>query len=167
MRAHDRGVDDCVFVICVSRQYGEEPFPDTACGPAAEAPMGIVPVTERFWQVAPRNAGTVTIDYRVYEAAVVHRCRADGTCPSRQHSLDPVPLVVTKASLAHRSAFDEADALRIDECPAPEALIANGWALYHEPWHIGLGSSSTRRPAQAAGTAVPQATKPTKSNAAN
>jgi hypothetical protein len=127
VRPHDRGIDHGVFVIRVSRQQREQLFPDTTRGPAAEAPVGIVPVTKRFREVAPRNAGTVSVQDRVHETAIVRRCHADRTRPARQRVLDAVPLVVAEAVVAHWSAFDEADALRTDECTASEVPIRTAW----------------------------------------
>jgi hypothetical protein len=105
MRPHDRGVDHCVLVVRVSRQQREQLFPDATRGPAAETPADVVPITGRFRQVASRDAGAVAIKYRLHEAAIVHRCHASRPSPSRQRVLDPIPLVVAEAVLAHWSAF--------------------------------------------------------------
>jgi hypothetical protein len=35
--------------------------------------MGVLPIAESFWQVAPRDSGAVSIEHRLDESAVVAR----------------------------------------------------------------------------------------------
>src|SRR5207248_605932 len=104
MSAHDGAVDDRVFVVGIGREMLEDALPDSGFGPAAKAPMHVLPVAEAFRQVAPGNAGAVAIQNRLDEQAVVRRGHADMALPSRQQLLDPLPLVIAQSVAAHRSA---------------------------------------------------------------
>jgi hypothetical protein len=78
MGTHDGAVDHRIFIVRVLGEASEHPLPDTGHRPAAETAMHVLPVTEAFRQVAPRDAGTVTIQHRLDEQAVVRRGRTDG-----------------------------------------------------------------------------------------
>ncbi len=122
MSAHDGAVDHRVFIVRIGREMLKDPLPDSSFGPAAETPVHIVPVTKALRQVTPGNAGTVAIQHRLHEQAVVGRCNTDPTLLPRQQVFDPVPLVIAKCVTAHRSA-PQADRLRIGERTAPESAI--------------------------------------------
>jgi len=121
MRSHDRTVDHRVFVVGIDRQQGKDADPDSTFGPTAVPSVRVVPVTEAFREVPPRDARAIAVQHRVNEKTVVRRGDANRALPPGQTVLDSVPLVVTEAMEAHGSAFDEADALRIEEITAPEA----------------------------------------------
>ena len=113
MGAHDGAVDHRVFVVGIGRELLEDALPDAGFGPAGEAPVHVVPVAEPLGQVAPRDAGTVAIQHRFDEQAVVRRGHADMALAARQQLLNPLPLVVAECVAAHRSA-SKADRLRIE-----------------------------------------------------
>src|SRR5215212_990404 len=73
-------------------------------GPAAEAPMHLHTITEALGQVAPGYASPVAIEHRLDKQPIVRRRDPDPAWLPRQQMLDPLPLVVTQAITAHRSA---------------------------------------------------------------
>jgi len=98
---HDRAVDHRIFVVRIGRQKREDTVPDTAFGPSAPTPMRVVPVAEALGKIAPGDPGSVAVDHRVDEAAVIGRRDPHGSGSSWQNVLDQVPLVVTELVGAH------------------------------------------------------------------
>jgi len=105
--AHDGAVNHGVFIIGIGSQKLEELLPHTLLGPSAEPPMGVLPITELFGQIAPRNSGPVAIDHRLDESTVVLGGYANMTDPARKQVLDPFPLIIAQSISGHRSAFSE------------------------------------------------------------
>ena len=114
MGSHDRAVDHREFVVGIDRQQSKDAGPDSTFGPAAVPSVGVVPVTRAFREVAPGDACAITVEHRVHEKTVVRGGYTNRPCPTGQSVLDPVPLVITESFVAHWSAFDEADPLRIE-----------------------------------------------------
>jgi hypothetical protein len=123
MRPHDGAVEHRVFVVGINHQQGKNAVPHAAFGSATVSPVRVVPIAEAFRKIAPGNAGSIAVEHGIDEKAVIRRRYADRTRPSRQFVLDPVPLVIAESMVAHWSAFDEADTLRIEEFTAPEAPL--------------------------------------------
>ncbi len=67
MATHDGAVHHRVFVVGVFGEMFENPPPDTGFGPAAEAAVHVLPVTEAFRQIPPGDAGTVAIQHGLDE----------------------------------------------------------------------------------------------------
>ena len=109
--AHDGAVEHRVFVVGVPREMPKYPLPDPRFGPAAEPPMHILPVTEPLRQVSPGDAGTVAVENRLDEQAVVRRRHPDMAFPPRQQVTDAVLLIVTKGVAAHGSTSESVDPL--------------------------------------------------------
>jgi hypothetical protein len=129
MSLHDGAVDHRVFVVGIGGEMVEDPFPGAGFGPAAEAPVSVLPVAEAFRQIAPGNAGEVAIQHRFDEQAVICCGHPDRTLLARQQVLDPVPLLVAKSISAHRSARSK---LTVDEsknAPRRNRLFVR-WADY-------------------------------------
>jgi hypothetical protein len=105
VRPHDGAVEHRVFVVGIDRQQGEDAHPHSTFGPAAVSPVRVVPITEACRKIAPGNAGSIAVQHRIDEKAIVHRRYADGTRPSGQLVLDPVPLVIAESMVAHWSAL--------------------------------------------------------------
>jgi hypothetical protein len=97
------------YSLSASGEMVEDLLPDPALGPAAEPTMGILPIAEALRQIAPWDAGAVTIEHRFDEAAIVLGSGADMADPPRQPVLDPLPLVIAQSISGHRSAFVKAD----------------------------------------------------------
>jgi hypothetical protein len=123
MGAHDGAVDHRVFIVGLGSQMLKDPLTDSRFGPPAEAPV-VLPIAKPLRQIAPRNAGAVAIQHRRDKQPAIARSHSNRPLPTRQQVLDPVPLVVTKSVTAHRSALNQADRLRIEECVAPESAIS-------------------------------------------
>jgi hypothetical protein len=67
MGAHDGAVDHRVLIVSVPGEMLENPLPDSGFGPAAEAPMHVLPVTEALWKVAPGATRPVTVEHSLDE----------------------------------------------------------------------------------------------------
>jgi hypothetical protein len=61
-------------------------------------------VAEALGQIAPGNAGTVSVEDGVDEEPIIAGGHADRALAARQQVLDPLPLIVTQCVVAHRSA---------------------------------------------------------------
>src|SRR6516162_8123576 len=107
--AHDGAVNHRIFVVRVGGQVLEEALPHSFIGPAAEPPVGVLPVAKPFRQIAPRNSGTVAVEHRFDESAIVVGGDADITGFAGQPVLDSLPLVIAKCISVHRSALFQAD----------------------------------------------------------
>jgi hypothetical protein len=94
MGAHNGAVDHRVFIVGVSGQMLKNPFPDTRFCPTAEAAVNVFPVTETFRQVPPGNTGTVSVENRLHEQAVIRRGYPNRARLAWQQVADPVPLIV-------------------------------------------------------------------------
>jgi hypothetical protein len=105
MDPHDGAVDHRIFVVGIGREMLENPPPYAGFGPAAEAPMHVLPIAKTLRQITPGYPSPVAIEYSLDEQAVVGCSYADRPFTPRQQVLDPVPLVVAKSIAAHRSAF--------------------------------------------------------------
>jgi len=73
-------------------------------GPAAEPSMGVLPIPESLWQVAPGNSRTVSIKHRLDESAIIPGRGPDIADFSRQHVLDSLPLIIAQSISGHGSA---------------------------------------------------------------
>jgi hypothetical protein len=82
--AHNGTVDHRVFVVGVGYQMLKYPLPDAGFRPSGKAAVHVLPITEAFGQITPRNAGPVTIQYRLDEQAVVRCGDTDRTLPAGQ-----------------------------------------------------------------------------------
>ena len=83
MGADDGGVDHHVFLVVICRQHLENVLENTAFAPSPEAPVRRLPIAEPFRKIAPRDAGAVAIQHRLYEGHV-RRCPADMAFAARQ-----------------------------------------------------------------------------------
>jgi hypothetical protein len=123
MGAHNGAIDHRVFIVGIGSQMLKDPLPDAGFRPTAEPGVYLLPITEALRQVAPWNAGTITIEHCLDEQPVIPRRYSNVPVTSGQQFLDPVPLVVAKGIAAHRSA-PKADPLGIEERAAPESPIS-------------------------------------------
>lgn len=114
MGSHDRAVDHREFVVGIDRQQCKDTGPDSTFGPAAVPSVRVVPITEILREVAPGDAGTIAVEYGIHEKTVVRGGYPNCPHPPGQSVLDPVPLIIAESFVAHWSAFDEADPLRIE-----------------------------------------------------
>jgi hypothetical protein len=94
MRAHDGGVEHHVFVVVIARQQLENTLENTALRPPAEALMDDLPIAETLREIAPRNAGSISVENGFHEQPIVRRCAPDMAFAAGQKILDPIPLVV-------------------------------------------------------------------------
>ena len=109
MRADDGAVDHRVFVVGLTGQVLNNPFPHPGLCPAAEPPVGVFPVAETLRKLTPGDAGTVAIKNRFDEAAVVLGGDADMTGSARQQIVDALPLVLAQSVPVMASACSKAD----------------------------------------------------------
>ena len=100
--ANNRGIKHRVFMVCISTQDFKHPLPNAFLGPAAKAGVDHPKVPKALRQVAPGDACTIAVKYRLNEQAVVACSDANGACPSRQMVFDAIPLVIAKGiALVH------------------------------------------------------------------
>ena len=94
MGAHDGGVDHHIFVVVIARQQLENARENPALRPPAEALVDDLPIAEALWKVAPRNAGTISVQDSFDEQPIIRRRAANVAFAAGQKILDPIPLVV-------------------------------------------------------------------------
>jgi hypothetical protein len=80
MGTHDGAVDHRIFVVGIRCEMLKDALPDAGFGPPAEPPVGVLPVTEPFWQVTQGITGSVAIQQRL---------RRTGDYPSPSPRLNP------------------------------------------------------------------------------
>ncbi len=68
---HDDAVDHGVFVVGVTGEVLKQALPYPLLGPAAEPPVGVLPVPELLREVAPRNSGAVSVENGFDELAII------------------------------------------------------------------------------------------------
>jgi hypothetical protein len=86
--ADNGAVDDGVFVVRISGGMHEDLLQHPARGPTAEPPVRVLPVAKPLRQIAPRNAGTIAIEHRFNESAVVLSVDADMRDPRGRRILE-------------------------------------------------------------------------------
>ena len=102
--AHDGGVDHHVLVVVIARQKLENTFENSTLRPPAKALVDNFPIAETLRKIAPRNAGSVSVQNGFDEQPIIRRSAPDMAFAARQKVLDPIPLVVAKGVTAHLSA---------------------------------------------------------------
>jgi hypothetical protein len=85
---HDGCVEHHELIVGIERQYLENARKQATFTPSAVSLVGRFP--------APRDAGSIPVEHRVDEQAVVRRRTADMAFTARQHVLDPLPLIVAE-----------------------------------------------------------------------
>jgi hypothetical protein len=92
--AYDGGVDHHVFVVVVAGQQLENALENPALRPSAKALMDDLPIPEALGQIAPRDAGSISVQDSFDKQPIVRRSASHMAFPAGQKILDPVPLVV-------------------------------------------------------------------------
>jgi len=64
--------------------------------------MNRAEIAKPFGQISPRDACSVSMQYRFYKQLIVFRCRADLPFPSGRQVFDPRPLVISKRATSSR-----------------------------------------------------------------
>ena len=78
-------------MVCIGTQDFKHPLPNAFLRPAAKAGVDHPKVPKALRQVAPGDACTIAVKYRLNEQAVVACSDANGACPSRQMVFDAIP----------------------------------------------------------------------------
>src|SRR3990172_7507544 len=91
---HDGGVDHHVFVVVIACQQLENALENSAFRPPAEALVDDLPIAETLGKIAPRNAGSISVENGLDEQSVIRRRAPDMALAAGQKILDPIPLVV-------------------------------------------------------------------------
>ena len=94
VRANNGGVDHHVLVVVIARQQLENALENSTLRPPAEALVDDFPVTETLGQIAPRNAGSISVKNSFDEQPVIRRRSSDMAFAAGQKILDPLPLVI-------------------------------------------------------------------------
>lgn len=101
VRSDYRSVDDAANAVVFELKLPENELPDAALGPVREAVVHRLPRAEPRWQVAPRNAGSRTIENRVDEMSIAD-LRTRPLPSLRQHAPEPCPLLIAQRMSLHR-----------------------------------------------------------------
>ena len=94
MRPHDSAVQHRVFVVGILGERLEYLLPYPLFSPATQAGMNGFPRAKPFRQIPPRYPGPVAVKNGINEKPTVFGSDTDRVFPTRQHILDPIPLVV-------------------------------------------------------------------------
>ena len=92
--AHDGGVNHHVSVVVVAGQQLENALKNSTLRPSTEALMDDLPIPEALGQIAPRDAGSISVQNSFDEQPIVRRSASHMAFATGQKILDPVPLVV-------------------------------------------------------------------------
>ena len=63
MGPNNRAVDLGILVVCLGSQHFKDPLPNTTLASAHVVSMNHPKVAKAFGQIAPGNAGAITIEY--------------------------------------------------------------------------------------------------------
>ena len=113
MRSHDGAVDHGVFVVGILAQVFEHAQLDAALGPAAEPPVGVLPVPRAWRQITPGNAGAVAVQHRFYKASIVLSWSAYLTFALWKQLADAFSLVVAQPVSSYCLALNGRGPLRV------------------------------------------------------
>jgi len=94
MRAHDGGVEHHVFVVVITRQHLENTLENPTLRPPAKALVDDFPIAETLGKIAPRNAGSISVENGFDEQPIIRRRAADMAFAAGEKILDPIPLIV-------------------------------------------------------------------------
>jgi hypothetical protein len=95
MGAHNGTVDHRIFVIGIRYQIVKHLLPYATLGPAAKARMHRLSIAKPLRQIAPGDAGTIAIQYRLHKQPIIGGCDTHRGGTSRQQILDPISLVLS------------------------------------------------------------------------
>ena len=93
---HDGGIDHGVFVICILRQGLEDLLPRAALAPARVAGVHHAEITKTRRQIAPGDAGALTVEHCIDEQPVVSRSRSRLSSLAGQQVLDALPVLISQ-----------------------------------------------------------------------
>ena len=97
MGQNNRAVDLGILVVCLGSQHFKDPLPDTTLAPAHVASMNHPKVAKAFGQIAPGNAGAITIEHCLDKEAIILGSHSDGSYSAREQMLNPLPLIITES----------------------------------------------------------------------
>src|SRR3974390_278062 len=98
--ANDGAVEQQPFQIGVL-EFPEDAFPSPLPGPPVESPPDAIPIAETFGQVPPRSPGFRDPKDCIDEQAIILGCHPRTALPSRQKSLDPIPVLIGDLVTSH------------------------------------------------------------------
>ena len=73
MSAYNGGIDHHVFVVVIARQQLENALENSTLRPSTKALMNDLPIPEALRQIAPGNAGSVSVQDSFDEQPIVRR----------------------------------------------------------------------------------------------
>ena len=83
-----------IFVVVIARQLLENALKNPTLRPPAKALVDDLPIAETLREIAPRNAGSISVENGFDEQPIIRRRAADMTFAAGQKILDPIPLIV-------------------------------------------------------------------------
>ena len=97
MGPNNCAVDLGILVVCLGSQHFKDPLPDTTLAPAHVASMNHPKVAKAFGQIAPGNAGAITIEHCLDKEAIILGSHSDGSNSAREQMLNTLPLIITES----------------------------------------------------------------------
>lgn len=106
MGARDGAAGHRILSVASVAKY-LKPSPIPGFRPTAVLAIYVLPAAETVGQVAPRNAGPMTLNHRFDEQSVVARGRSNMALATRQQVTNTLPLVFPQGIPAHRPSAPE------------------------------------------------------------
>jgi len=97
MGPNNRAVDLGILVVCLGSQHFKDPLPDTPLAQAHVASMNHPKVAKAFGQIAPGNAGAITIEHCLDKEAIILGSHSNGSHSAGEQMLNTLPLVITES----------------------------------------------------------------------
>ena len=94
---NNRAVDLGILVVCLGSQHLKDPLPNTTLAPAHVASMNHPKVAKAFGQIAPGNAGAITIEHCLDKEAIILGSHSDGSHSAGEQMLNTLPLIITES----------------------------------------------------------------------
>ena len=79
MGSHNCAVDLGILVVCLGSQHFKDPSLNATLAPAHVASMNHPKVAKAFGQIAPGNAGAITIEHCLDKEAIILGSHSDGS----------------------------------------------------------------------------------------
>jgi len=129
MGPHNRAVDLGILVVCLGSQHFKDLLPDTPLAPAHVASMNHPKVAKAFGQIAPGNAGALTIGHCLDKEAIIPGSNSDSSHSTGEQVLNTLPLIITEsvASGSHWTSLplgkEKGFFLQEERCPPNDQVF--------------------------------------------
>jgi hypothetical protein len=109
-----------ILVVCFGSQHFKDPLPNTTLAPAHVASMNHPKVAKAFGQIAPGNAGAITIEHCLDKEAIILGSHSDGSHSAGEQMLHPLLIITeSRASWGHQIHLQKRKGLFPEENDTP------------------------------------------------